>query len=263
MIALLRGGGDLGSGIALRLHRAGFKIIITEIELPLVLRRTVAFANSIYEKEMIVEGVKSKFISELNDIDLLLQSGIIPVLIDPELNVLKFISVDVLIDARMLKSFNPYDLGKKPLIIGIGPGFIANQNCHAVIESNRGHFLGRVLWERSAQENTGTPGKISSVDNERVIRAPQEGLINNGLLIGTMVNKGDLLGFVGNERIIASIDGCLRGLMHDGIYVNKGEKIGDLDPRQDPSLINFVSEKSLAIAGGVIEAISTYYRLVP
>lgn len=263
MIALIRGGGDLGSGIALRLHRAGFKIIITEIELPLVLRRTVAFANAIYEKEMIVEGVKSKFTSELNDIDSLLHSGIIPVLIDPELNVLNYISVDILIDARMLKSYNPNALNKKPLIIGIGPGFIASQNCHAAIESNRGHFLGRVLWEGSAQENTGTPGKIGSADFDRVIRAPLEGLINNGLMIGTMVKKGDFLGYVGNERIIASIDGCLRGLMHDGIYANKGEKIGDLDPRQDPSLINFVSEKSLAIAGGVIEAIATYYRLVP
>jgi xanthine dehydrogenase accessory factor len=263
MIALIRGGGDLGSGIALRLHRAGIKIIITEIELPLVLRRTVAFANAIYEKEMIVEGVRSKFINGLDNIDSMLQAGIIPVLIDPEFNVLKDISADVLIDARMLKSFNDYDLGKKPLIIGIGPGFIASQNCHAIIESNRGHFLGRVLWEGSAQENTGTPGKIGSVDFERIIRAPQEGLINSGILIGTIVKKGDLLGYIGSERIIAGIDGCLRGLMHDGIYVNKNEKIGDLDPRHDPSLINFISEKSLAIAGGVIEAIATYYRLIP
>ncbi len=263
MIALIRGGGDLGSGIALRLHHAGFKIVITEIELPLVLRRTVAFANAIFEKEMTVEGVKSKFISELNNISSLLQSEIIPVLIDPELNVLNFISVDVLIDARMLKSFHPNNLGKKPLIIGLGPGFIANKNCHAVIESNRGHYLGRVLWEGSAQENTGTPGKIGSVDNERVIRAPQDGLINNGISIGTIVKKGDLIGHIGNERIIACIDGCLRGLMHDGIYVHKGEKIGDLDPRLDPFLINFVSEKSLAIAGGVLEAITTYFRLVP
>ncbi len=263
MIALIRGGGDLGSGIALRLHNSGFKIIITEIELPLVLRRTVAFANAIYEKEMTVEGVKSKFISELNNISSLLQAEIIPVLIDPELNVLNFISPDVLIDARMLKSFHPNKLGKKPLIIGIGPGFIAKKNCHAVIESNRGHFLGRVLWEGSAQENTGKPGKIGSIDYERVIRAPQDGLIKNGIAIGTIVKKGDIIGYIGNERIIACIDGCLRGLMHNGVYVLKGEKIGDLDPRLDPYLINFVSEKSLAIAGGVLEATTTFYRLIP
>jgi len=263
MIVLMRGGGDLGSGIALRLHRTGFKIVITEIDMPLVLRRTVAFANAIYEKEMVVESVKSKFTPDLRNIESYFQSKIIPVLIDPENKIEKHISPHVLIDARMLKTYYPCSLNEKPLIIGIGPGFIANNNCHAVIESNRGHFLGRVIWNGCAQENTGTPGMIGVNNHERVIRAPSNGLIKNGLGIGTIVKKGDVLGFVGNEEIIANISGCLRGLMHDGIKVNIGEKIGDIDPRNDVSLINYVSEKSLAIAGGVLEAITSYFRLVP
>jgi len=148
------------------------------------------------------------------------------------------------------------------MLIGIGPGFIVNKNCHAAIETNRGHFLGRVLWDGTPEKNTGIPGKIDNLDLERVIRAPVSGFINSGSTLGKLVNKGDIIGYISNVPIIASIDGCLRGLMHDGIYVEKGVKIGDLDPRMDPHLIKFVSEKSLAIAGGVLEATLSYFHTI-
>ncbi|PKN85632.1 MAG: molybdenum hydroxylase [Chloroflexi bacterium HGW-Chloroflexi-8] len=260
MIAVIRGGGDLGSGIALRLRHSGFKVIVTEIAQPIVLRRTVAFANAIYENGMSVEDVNSRIAENISDIDLLLGEGIIPVVIDPDLSIVDQIGYDVLVDARMLKIFTEYTLHTKPMLIGIGPGFFANKNCHAAIETNRGHFLGRVIWDGSPEKNTGIPGKIDSLDFERVIRAPASGIINSGATLGKLIHKGDIIGYISNVPIIASIDGCLRGLMHDGIFVQKDTKIGDLDPRMNPYLIKFVSEKSLAIAGGVLEATLSYFQ---
>ena len=262
MIAVVRGGGDLGSGIALRLRHSGYKVIVTEIAQPIVLRRTVAFANAIYENGMTVEDIISRIATNITDIAILLDEEIIPVVIDPNLTLVDQIEYDVLVDARMLKVFTELTLNLRPMLIGIGPGFIVNKNCHAAIETNRGHFLGRVLWDGTPEKNTGIPGKIDNLDLERVIRAPVSGFINSGSTLGKLVNKGDIIGYISNVPIIASIDGCLRGLMHDGIYVEKGVKIGDLDPRMDPHLIKFVSEKSLAIAGGVLEATLSYFHTI-
>jgi xanthine dehydrogenase accessory factor len=262
MIVVVRGGGDLGSGIALRLFRSGFNVVVTEISMPVVLRRTVSFANAVYQKEMTVEDAKSRLVVGLEEIHELLNKKMIPVVIDPDLALVHELNFDALVDARMLKRFTEYDLTEKPVVIGVGPGFVAKENCHAVIESNRGHFLGRVIWSGAAQKDTGIPGKIGSLDQERVIRSPNNGIIHAGSKLGEIIKKGDIIGYVGEEAIIASIDGCLRGLMHDGIFVREGEKIGDLDPRMDPSLINFVSEKSLAIGGGVLEAVLSYFQCI-
>jgi len=262
MVVVVRGGGDLGSGIALRLQHSGIKVIVTEIEKPLVLRRSVAFANAIYENRMVVEDINSQIAASIEDIAILLDKGIIPVIIDPDMAIVSRIEYNALVDARMLKTFSEYTLNLEPMIIGVGPGFIVHKNCHAAIESNRGHFLGRVLWEGSPEINTGIPGKIGSLDLERIIRAPISGNVNSGSPIGKLMNKGDIVGYVSNVPIIATIDGCLRGLMHDGIFVKNGAKIGDLDPRMDQNLIKFVSEKSLAIAGGVLEALLSYFHKV-
>ncbi|MBW6472393.1 MAG: EF2563 family selenium-dependent molybdenum hydroxylase system protein [Anaerolineaceae bacterium] len=262
MNILIRGGGDLGSGVAFRLHRVGWNVVITEIEKPLVLRRTVSFANAIYEKESIVEGTISRYVSDSKVIPELIKKHEIPVLISPERYSFPEYNPDIVVDARLLKIFVEYLLSTKPMVIGLGPGFKVGKNCHAVIETNRGHYLGRALWEGAAISDTGIPGTVSQKSHERVLRAPASGTIQSNVVLGTLVKKGDLIGRINNEPILAPFDGCLRGLMHDGIYVEEGIKIGDLDPRLDNKLIYFISEKSLAIAGGVLEAILTYQNMI-
>lgn len=262
MNILIRGGGDLGSGVAFRLHRVGWNVVITEIEKPLVLRRTVSYANAIYEKEAKVEGIIARYIKESKEIPELIDQRKIAVLISPERYFFPDYAPDVIVDARLLKKFVEYDLNTKPMVIGLGPGFKVGINCHVVIETNRGHYLGRAIWEGEALSDTGIPGTVSQKSKERVLRAPASGSIQSNIALGTFVKKGDLIGSINNQPILAPFDGCLRGLMHDGIYVQEGIKIGDLDPRLDKNLIHFISEKSLAIAGGVLEAIMTYQNRI-
>ena len=254
----IRGGGDLGSGVALRLHNVGFNVVVTEIEQPLVLRRTVSFANAVYEGEVEIEGIRAKKINGLEEIPDLLSEKFIPVVVSPDSISFSTFKPDVVIDARMFKTFVHYKLNEKPMIIGLGPGFIAGENCHAVVETNRGHYLGRVIWKGEAQANTAAPGTVMQKSSERVLRSPTSGVISSNLNLGTLLEKGDEIGTVSGVPFYAPFNGCLRGLMHNGIYVREGLKIGDLDPRMDQKLINFVSEKSLAIAGGVLEAILSY-----
>ncbi len=262
MNILIRGGGDLGSGVAFRLHRVGWNVAITEIEKPLVLRRSVAFANAIYEKDVIVEGVFARHIEKSQDIPELIKRNEIPVLIAPDIYTFPEYKPDVIVDARLLKKMVEYALQPKPMVIGLGPGFKVGVNCHAVIETNRGHYLGRVLWVGEAMSDTGIPGSVSQRSNERVLRAPADGLIKSNIKIGSFVKKGEIIGSVANKPIPAPFDGLLRGLMHDGIFVKEGIKIGDLDPRLDENLIEYISEKALAIAGGVLEAILTYQNKI-
>lgn len=255
MKILIRGGGDLGSGIALRLFRSGLVCIIAEIEHPLVLRRTVSFANAIYEGKMVVEGVQSQFVKTVAESEQCLEKSIIPVVIDEHLSLFDPESFDIIIDARMLKTFVLYKMSEKPMIIGLGPGFVAKQNCHVAIETNRGHYLGRVINEGSPQADTAKPGLIANNTAERVVRSPADGILHSGIYIGTSIEKGNRLAFINNIEVIAPTSGILRGLMHDGITVTTGLKIGDIDSRLDKMSVQFVSEKSLAIAGGVLEAI--------
>jgi len=258
MNILIRGGGDLGSGVAFRLHRVGWNVVITEIEKPLVLRRSVAFANAIYEEVVTVEGIKARHIEKPDQIPEIIKKHEIPVIIAPDTYFFPKYIPDVVVDARLLKRMVDYSLDSKPMIIGLGPGFKVGVNCHAVIETNRGHYLGRALWTGEAMTDTGIPGTVSQKSNERVLRAPADGSIKSHHKLGDFIKKDDVIASVDNKPIYAPFDGCLRGLMHDGIIVKKGTKIGDLDPRLDANLINYISEKALAIAGGVLEAILTY-----
>jgi len=262
MKILIRGGGDLGSGVAFRLHRVGWNVVITEIEKPLVLRRTVSFANAIYENDVNVEGIIARYAKDSQDIPELFDKREIPVLISPERFSFPEYQPDVIVDARLLKKFVEYSLNTKPMVIGLGPGFKVGMNCHAVIETNRGHYLGRALWEGEAITDTGIPGTVSQKSNERVLRSPASGYVQSNAALGTFLKKGELIGSIADKPILAPFDGCLRGLMHDGVYVEEGLKIGDFDPRLDENLINFISEKSLAIAGGVLEAILTYQNTI-
>lgn len=256
-LVLLRGGGDLATGVALRLHRAGIRAVITELAQPLAVRRTVSFAEAIYEGAHTVEGITARHV-EPEQISAVLASNEIPVLVDPDANVLTFnlqpsLYVAV-IDARLIKQ-PPAPLPEDvSLHIGLGPGFHAGINCHAVIETRRSHTLGRVYWNGTAQPDSGKP----EGDPRRVLRAPADGVLAAHAKIGDHVEEGQVVAVISEgHAVVSPLKGVLRGMIRDGIPVPKGLKIGDVDPRDDPRACYLVSDKSLAIGGAALEAILT------
>lgn len=252
---LIRGGGDLASGVALRLHRAKYRVLITEISEPLAVRRAVAFAEAVYQRTWEVEGVIASRVEEEALMEEVWRKGQIPLLIDPAAEVRKRRPPTALVDGRMLKKRPELGMDAAPIVIGLGPGFNAGVDCHAVIETNRGHAMGRVYWQGTAEANTGIPEPIAGYDADRVIRAPTGGVLNNGKAIGTMLSQGEVIAMVGETSVTAAFDGVLRGLLHDDVDVYQDQKIGDLDPRGEPSYCFQVSDKALAVAGGVLEAL--------
>jgi xanthine dehydrogenase accessory factor len=255
MNILIRGGGDIASGVALRSIRAGFNVIITELPQPLAVRRTVSFSEAVYEGNWTVEGVTARRANTTKQAVGFLKDGFLPVLIAPEYETVS-VEYQVLVDARLTKSKIDYPLSSRPMIIGLGPGFTAGSNCHAVIETNRGHTLGRVYWEGSAQPDTATP----EGDSRRVLRAPCDGIVLGQVEIGHHIDSGQIVAQVGIESVFSPLKGVLRGLIRSGLKVSKGLKIGDIDTRDDPSLCNIVSDKALAVGGGVLEAILGYLK---
>ena len=254
-IVLIRGGGDLASGVAARLYRSGFRVLVTELPKPLVVRRKVSFAEAVFAGVVQVEEIKAKRAADCREAEDCWAAGVLPVLVDPELVCLKVIRPDVLVDARMTKRPPEMPLEIVPLMIGLGPGFTAGKDCHAVVETMRGHSLGRVIWQGKALPNTGIPEAVLQKQGERVLRAPVDGVLKNQIEIGTHLEKGDMIAEVGGKSITAPFKGVLRGLLHEGLNVEKGMKIGDLDPRDEASLCFLISDKALAIGGGVLEAI--------
>ncbi|MCJ7435393.1 MAG: selenium-dependent molybdenum cofactor biosynthesis protein YqeB [Anaerolineales bacterium] len=256
-LILIRGGGDIASGVALRLHRAGFDIVILELEQPLAVRRTVSFAEAVYEGSHTIEGVTARLASP-DQYTNIYEAGDIPVLIDPNANILaNYLLISpqstIVIDARLIKQ-TPSPLPNQPaLYIGLGPGFCAGENCHAVIETRRSHTLGRVYWTGSAQTDSGQPDG----DPRRVLRAPADGIVVGHVEIGAHVDEGQLIAEIQQSEIASPFKGVLRGLIHKDVSVIKDMKIGDVDPSDDPSYCFLVSDKALAVAGGVLEAIFT------
>lgn len=254
---LIWGGGDLASGVALRLYKVGISLLLIETHQPLAVRRSVSFAQAVYDDFIEIEGVKGQKIEQFTESSDVWKKGAIPVLVDPDLEQIKDKKPLVLIDARMRKRFEPLSLDLAKLVIGLGPGFTAGENCHAAIETNRGHFLGRVYWKGSPEPDTGIPGQVLAFAKERVLHAPQAGMVENYVQIGDLVKQGDPILSVADEYVIAPFDGIVRGLIHEGIIAKQGMKVGDVDPRPEPFRCWNVSEKSLAIGGGVLEAILT------
>jgi len=260
-LIILRGGGDLASGIALRLHRIGFQIAILELEKPLAVRRTVSFSQAVYNGVHTVEGVTARLVSPDQFQDAI-DAGEIPLLIDPNANILRnqFLTSPqstYVIDARLIKSA-PESLDANPALhIGLGPGFCAGENCHAVIETRRSHTLGRVYWSGSAQPDSGQPEGAP----QRVLRAPHDGRLKAFANIGDRLKEGQLIAEIQAQienhksEIVSPFEGILRGLIHPSVEVAKGMKVGDVDPRDDPLLCTLVSDKALSVAGGVLEAI--------
>ncbi len=252
---IVRGAGDLATGVCMRLWRCGFKVIMTEISRPLTVRRKVAFSEAVFKGEIEVEGLPAHKVDNLNDISAIMNQNIIPVIIDPYLKILKKWTPDVLVDAIMAKKNIGTDIQDAPLVIGLGPGFSAGKDVHAVVETKRGHNLGRVIWKGEAEHNTGVPGQVMGISKDRVIRSPENGVFYSIQQIGDQVKKGDLIGYVDNIQVHAPISGILRGLIHDQMSVNKEMKIGDIDPRGIREYCWTISEKAFAIGGGVLEAI--------
>ena len=255
---LVRGGGDLASGVILRCARAGWEVIVTELARPMSVRRMVSFSQAIYDRSFDIEGVRAEKAAGSGDAIRLAQQGIVPVLVDPDCRLLPGLSPDVLIDARMLKHTQETLWDSVPLLIGLGPGFYAGENCHAVIETIRGPFLGRVIWSGPAEKNSGVPDAVGAFQDERVLRAPTDGILVTRSFIGDRLSAGELVAEVSGQPIRSPFNGVLRGLIHDGLEVTKGVKVGDVDPRDDLRLCWLVSDKSLAVGGGVLEAILSW-----
>ena len=258
MLIMIRGAGDIATGIATRLHRAGFKIVMTEIEKPLAIRRTVCFSEAIGKGETTVEGIRAVHVTNRQDLKAVLDSGDIPVLIDPEAKRRKGLRPDVFIDACLAKRNLGTDLSFAPIVIGVGPGFTAGVDCHAVIETMRGHSLGRVITEGSAIPDTKTPGNIGGYTIERLLRTPCAGTFRTVRRIGDIVEAGETVADVDGMPVKAQIKGVLRGLLPDGTAVPEGLKCGDVDPRCVVENCNTVSDKALAVGGGVLEAIMKF-----
>jgi xanthine dehydrogenase accessory factor len=256
---VIRGAGEMASGIAHNLYSAGFrKILMTEIAKPLSVRRTVSFSEAVNEGEASVEGVRGVLIDTVDELPAIWEEKMIAIIVDPAGNCIKKFRPDVLIDARMLKKQTSLTGNEAPFVIGIGPGFTAPANVHAVIESNRGNNLGRVIWDGSAEPFTGTPGSTRGFTTERVLRSPKVGTVLHVKHIGEIVTKGDTILYVDEIPVCASIDGVLRGLIRE-ISVEKNEKVGDIDPRGHVALCYSISDKARAIGNGVLEAIMRRY----
>jgi len=260
---LVRGGGDVASGAVLRLHRAGWQVLVVELEQPRAVRRFVSFAQAVYDGEIRVEEINARRVENIDDALHAFEGGFVPVLVDPRLSGIEIFRPHVIIDGRMRKKAPEIGMDAALLVVGLGPGFTAGENCHAVIETNRGPFLGRVIWHGQAQEDTGIPERVGDYRVERVLRAPADGRLEPEVEIGQHIISGQVVARVGNSPVLAPFDGVLRGLIMGGLAVNAGEKIGDVDPRGDPRLCWLVSDKSLSVGGGVVEAILSSKALRP
>ncbi|NJD59160.1 MAG: molybdenum hydroxylase [Anaerolineales bacterium] len=258
MIVLIRGGGDLASGVAYRLHKSGFKVVINELPKPLAVRRQASFSEAIYAGEMTIEEVTAKKVAAIDDplrILQLLSKGRIPVLVDPDGKSIQSVHPTVIVDARMLKTAPEPLRHSAKLYLGLGPGFIGGENCHAAIETQRGPWLGRVLWDGPTQPDSSLPEPISGKKSERVLYAMVSGNLTPHKAIGDLVEAGEPVAELAGQAVLAPCAGVLRGLIHPDVKIQAGMKIGDVDPRGDPQLCNHVSDKALAIGGAVLEAI--------
>ena len=251
LYVVVRGGGDLATGVAIRLRRAGLKVIVTELARPLAVRRTVCFSESVFEGTWTVEDVSAIRADSLPQALEIANRGDVPVLVAPSLVSLFARPLDVLVDARLTKQAPDTDRSIAPLVVGLGPGFVAGVHCHAVVETLRGHTMGRVYWSGSAVPDTRMPDG----DPRRVFRAPNDGPLVTHVAIGDSVEPGQAIAEIGGTAVISPFAGVVRGLIRAGAVVPRGMKIGDVDPRGVREDCFLVSDKALAVGGGVLEAI--------
>ena len=258
MLVVIKGAGDLASGIALRLHHSNIDVVMTDLPVPLAVRRTVAFSEAIRLGSTSVEDVKAEKAESIEDVRDCLARNVIPVLEDPEGEIVKILKPEVVVDAILAKKNLGTTKEDAKMVIGVGPGFTAGKDCHAVIETKRGHTLGRVITKGSAIPNTGVPGNVGGQTIKRLIKAPADGIFHPEKEIGDLVKEGERVGNVDGLPVYVQIDGKIRGMLQDGVPVTKGLKSGDVDPRGASVDHMTVSDKALSIGGGVLEAILSY-----
>lgn len=297
-VVLLRGGGDLASGVAQKLMRCGFQVIIKELKMPMVVRRKVSFASAVFEEVVEVEGIVGRYIQEkpktldqtsnkyprvknrssksdenqtsvvgsegveniVKRIKDCMLAGEIPIVTLDEVLIKHYFNPYVFIDGTVSKKRIEYQINDYPLMIGIGPDIEAGINADAVIESDRGHHLGKIIYLGEAKKSTGVPGNINGYTHERILRAPSSGFLEHYYQLGDIVQQGDIIMSLDNIPIKAEITGMLRGLIHKDVYVSKNMKIGDIDPRGDSVDHLSISDKSRSIAGAVLEVIMNHLR---
>lgn len=255
MLVLIKGAGDLATGVAYRLHRAGMKIVMTDIAQPTAVRRTVAFCQCIYDGTATVEGVTSRRVETVEEVTTCLGEGEIPVLVDPEARIRTCLPFDAEVDAILAKYNVNTRIDDAPIVLALGPGFTAGVDCHGVIETKRGHYLGRLLLQGSAIPNTGVPGNVGGYTTQRIIRACQDGVFHPVARIGDMVAEGDVVAKVDEAPVYALMPGTVRGMLPDGLYVKEKMKSGDIDPRCEYDHCFTISDKARAIGGGVLEGL--------
>lgn len=255
MRVLIKGAGDLATGVAIKLKNCGFEVIMTEINFPTTVRRTVAFSSAIFDDCITVENITARLVKSYENIEKTLKNNEIPIIIDEKCDYLTLIKPEVVVDAILAKKNINTTKNQAKIVIALGPGFNAGIDCHSVIETNRGHNLGRCIYTGFAEKNTGVPGFINGFSSERILRANNDGIVSHSVKIGDLVKKNQEIATIEGVSVTAEIDGMIRGLIQSGCTVKKGLKIGDIDPRGDFACYTTVSDKARAIAGGVLESI--------
>ncbi len=258
-LVVVRGGGDLATGVAHSLFRAGFSVVVLEQEKPTVIRRTVSFADAIFSGVTTVEGITARCITDPAEFRNVLDKGEIPVLVDPQMGMVDRLKPTVLIDATLAKKNRGVSLDKAGKVIALGPGFVAGKDVHMVIETARGHYLGAIITQGASLPDTGVPGSIAGYTEQRIVRAPATGYVEDALDIGVSVAEGDTLGYIMSDTkripIVAPLSGVLRGMIHNTVMVREGMKIGDVDPRNSSEYIYTISDKARAIGGAALQAV--------
>jgi len=253
-LVVIRGAGDIASGVAIRLVRCGLRVVMLEIAQPTAIRRSVAFAQAVFDQSVTVEDLTARLVATAQEALELTWRNEIALLVDPQARSLGALRPDYLVDAILAKENFGTNKNMAPITMALGPGFAAGDDCDAVIETHRGHRLGRVILSGGAEPNTGIPGEIAGKSDLRVVRAPCAGVFRASVALGDLVTQGALMGQVGDTTVTAPLTGMVRGLLHDGLQVTARFKIGDIDPRGDKADYLTASDKAMAIAGGVLEA---------
>lgn len=255
MKILIKGAGDLATGIASRLYNSGYQILMTDIAVPLTVRRTVALSRAVYEGKAEVETMTGILVKNMDEAEKVLSDRNIPVIVDEKAEIRKDYQPDVVVDAILAKQNLGTRITDAPLVIGVGPGFTAGEDCHVVVETKRGHYLGQVIRKGSAIPNTGIPGNIGGFTVERIIRATADGIFEPVAKIGDMVEKDQIVAYSGGLEIRAKMSGIVRGMLQDHVPVTKNMKCGDIDARCELEHCYTISDKARAVGGGVLEAV--------
>lgn len=253
-LIIIRGAGDIATGSIQRLHRAGFKVLALEVANPTAIRRTVSLSDAIYTGEFTVEDITARKVNSLEDIEKAFEDGVVPIMVDSECKILQDLEPEVLVDAILAKKNLGTTIDMANGTVALGPGFEAGRDVDIVIETNRGHNLGRLIFKGPAEPNTNKPGNIDGFTKERVLYAPESGKIKNKHDIGDIVEKDEVIATVEGKEVRAKISGVLRGIIRDNTEVFKGMKIGDVDPRKGTNP-NTISDKSRALGGSTLEAV--------